>query len=210
MLNKRLTAVASLVSPGSFPIDVGTDHGLLPICLIKNKICQKALASDISPNALKNAENNIKKYNVSDIELYEADGLKKIPKIYDTIIISGMGTNTILNILNEDDLPDTIILSSNNELELLRTSMNKKGYKIQKEIVVYEKNKYYDIILYKKGKERLTKFQKEFGKSNDLDYYNHLYKINKKIYEVANFNKKAKLKKSLKRLAKVIEKKMDY
>lgn len=210
MLNKRLTAVASLVSKDSFPLDVGTDHGLLPIYLIKNKICQKVLASDISPNALKNAENNIKKYAVSNIELYESDGLKKIPKIYDTIIISGMGTSNILDILNEDDLPDTIILSSNNDLELLRTSMNKKGYKIAKEIVVYEKNKYYDMILYKKGKEKLTKFQKEFGKSNDLDYYNHLYKINKKIYEVASLNKKTHIKKSLKRLAKVIGKKMDY
>ncbi len=210
MLNKRLSAVASLVSKDSFPLDVGTDHGLLPIYLIQNKICQKALASDISPNALKNAENNIKKYNVSNIELYVSDGLEKIPKIYDTIIISGMGTSSILDILNKDDLPDTIILSSNNDLELLRTSMNKKGYKIAKEIVVYEKNKYYDIILYKKGKERLTKFQKEFGKSNDLDYYNHLYKINKKIYEVANFKKKVQLKKSLKRLAKAIGKKMDY
>ncbi len=210
MLNKRLTAVASLVPKDSFPLDVGTDHGLLPIYLIKNKICQKVLASDISPNALKNAENNIKKYAVSNIELYESDGLKKIPKIYDTIIISGMGTSNILDILNEDDLPDTIILSSNNDLELLRTSMNKKGYKIAKEIVVYEKNKYYDMILYKKGKEKLTKFQKEFGKSNDLDYYNHLYKINKKIYEVASLNKKTHIKKSLKRLAKVIGKKMDY
>ena len=210
MLNKRLSAVASLVSKDSFPLDVGTDHGLLPIYLIQNKKCQKALASDISPNALKNAENNIKKYNVSNIELYVSDGLEKIPKIYDTIIISGMGTSSILDILNKDDLPDTIILSSNNDLELLRTSMNKKGYKIAKEIVVYEKNKYYDIILYKKGKERLTKFQKEFGKSNDLDYYNHLYKINKKIYEVASLNKKTHIKKSLKRLAKVIGKKMDY
>ena len=203
MLNKRLTK-------DSIVLDVGTDHALLPIYLIKNKICQKVLASDISSKALENAKANIKKYNITNITLYETDGLKDIPKKYDTLIISGMGTSTILSILATDDLPNTIILSSNNDLELLRVTMNKKGYKITKELVVYEKNKYYDIILYEKGKERLTKFVKEFGKSNDLDYYNHLYKLEKKIYEVANKAKKGKLKHSLKRLGKAIEKRKDY
>lgn len=210
MLNKRLTAVASLVPKNSVPLDVGTDHGLLPIYLIKNKICKKVLASDISAKALENAKDNLKKYDIDNIDLYVADGLKNIPKKYDTIIISGMGTSNILDILNSDDLPDTIILSSNNDLELLRVAMNKKNYKIDKELVIYERNKYYDMILYKKGNEKLTKFEKEFGKSNDLDYYTHLYKINKKIYDVANASKKIKLNASIKRLAKFIEKKKDY
>ena len=88
--------------------------------------------------------------------------------------------------------------------------MNKKGFKIIKELVIYEKKKYYDIILYEKGKEKLTSFQKEFGKSNDLDYYNHLYQNLKKIYEVTTSQEKLKIKESLKKLEMVIEKKKDY
>lgn len=210
MLNKKLKAISSLIKKESIILDVGTDHALLPIYLVKNGICPLALASDISHMALKGAQNNIQKYKALNIETYETDGLKNIPKKYDTIILSGMGSRTIINILKDEELPKNLIISSNNDLPLLRDFMNKKGYKIVKEIVIYEKKKYYDIILYEKGEEKLTFFQKEFGKSNDLDYYNHLYQNLQKIYEVTTSQEKLKIKESLKKLEMVIGKKKDY
>ena len=37
-LSKRLYAVASLVTEGASVADIGTDHGYVPIYLMKNKI----------------------------------------------------------------------------------------------------------------------------------------------------------------------------
>ena len=38
-LTKRLQAIADMVKCGCIPVDVGTDHGYIPVYLIQNKIC---------------------------------------------------------------------------------------------------------------------------------------------------------------------------
>ena len=58
-------------------------------------------------------------------------------------------------ILKSGYLPENIIISSNNDLYTLRNYLNSIEYKINKEIIVYENGKYYDIISYEKGKENL-------------------------------------------------------
>lgn len=182
MLSKRLLQIASLVPQGKVLLDVGTDHGLLPIYLVQNNICPKVLASDISENALESAKNNKMKYKAKNVELYVSDGLNDVPLEYDVISISGMGAYNILKILDKEFLPDTLILNANNNVDVLRKAMQKKGYKIVEEKIVFEKGKYYDIILYQKGKDHLTSFQKNFGKSNDLNYLTYNYEVQKKIY----------------------------
>lgn len=193
MINRRLKQIAELVPQGKIVLDIGTDHALLPIYLVNNKICPMAIGSDISDSAIKSAKENLKKYNCDKVKLYVSDGLKDINEKFDVITISGMGTSTILEILDTDNLPDNLIISSNNNLEILRKKMNQKGYAIKKEKVVYEKNKYYDIISYEKGKEKLSLFEIAYGKSSDLDYLSHLYKVEKKIYGVAPFKKRIKM-----------------
>ena len=76
---------------------------------------------------------NLKKYNVKNVKLVLSDGLENITETYDVITISGMGTSTILKILNNKNLPNNLIISSNNDLHLLRKSMNEKGYTIKQE-----------------------------------------------------------------------------
>ena len=60
-LSPRLETIANLVPVNSNVIDVGCDHALLDIYLYENNISNKIIASDINPNALKNAKENIKK-----------------------------------------------------------------------------------------------------------------------------------------------------
>lgn len=192
MINNRLVSIASLVRNNSIVLDVGTDHAYLPIYLITNKICKKVIASDISKNALSGAKKNIEKYNVDNITLVLSDGLKNIKNKYDTLVISGMGTSTIKDILVNQKLPNNIILSSNNDLYDLRLFMNNLKYKINKEIVVYENDKYYDIISYEKGQEKLSKKVLLYGKSKDKKYYKYLLKKEIKIYKQISFFKKIK------------------
>ena len=146
MNNDRLNAVADMVPTNSFILDVGCDHAYLPIILIKSGKCKKAYASDISVNAISNAKENILHYNLTDkIDLFCTDGINHIPKDYDTLIICGMGTKTIKSILDGQNLPSIIILCSNNDHYELRKYMQKIGFKIDSEIVVFDKGKYYPI-----------------------------------------------------------------
>lgn len=175
MNSQRIIDLASLVKKDNIVVDVGTDHGYLPIYLIKNKITNKVFASDISENALDNARKNISKYNYnSKIKLFVSDGLENIPKEYTTIVISGMGTDTIEHILKNVSRISNIILQSNTKHEQLRNYMMNKGYKIEKEIICYENNKFYPIISYIIGTEKLTNYEIKFGKSYNVSYYKHL------------------------------------
>ena len=185
MLSLRLLKAAEFVSKDDTVLDVGTDHGYLPIYLVKNNLCKKAYASDVSINALNVAIDNIKKNNL-DIKTFVSDGLKKIDVFFDTLIICGMGTHTILNIIDSDKTPDKLIIASNNDLYLLRSEIIKKGYKIEKESSVKDHKKYYDIILFTKGNSNISEMELKYGISDNKDYYKYLYQKTLDIYKVSN------------------------
>ena len=202
MLSLRLKTIASLVKKDAKVLDIGTDHAYLPIFLQKNNLCKRVIASDVSPNALANAKSNVEKYH-ADVKLYLSDGLNDIDDDYDTIIISGMGTLSIIDILKGRELPNDLILSSNNNLYELRVFMNKNGYKITNEVIVKDMGKYYDIICYEKGIEKLSDTILKFGKSGSKEYYKYLYEKELEIYNNLNFKNKLKKRRNLKKLQKL-------
>ena len=150
-LSKRLEAIANLVDTKRV-IDVGCDHGYLDIYLTLYKDCN-CIATDISCKAINSCISNINKYHLTNkIETIVTDGINGINiNKNDTIILSGMGTSTIIDILINKELPNTIIISSNNNLEHLRRFMVSIGYIINNEIYVYEKGIHYIIIKFIKG-----------------------------------------------------------
>lgn len=182
MLNKKLIAIASLIEPEDIVIDIGCDHAYLAIYLKTEKLCKEVYASDISENVIKIAKENINKKNVK-IEVYLSDGFQDIKNNnINTAIISGMGTTTILNIVNKS--PKNInkyIISSNNEHEVLRKEMIKKDFYIQKEIVVKERDKYYPIIVFTKNFQKESNLSLKYGKSNSKEYYKYLEEKEKGI-----------------------------
>lgn len=186
----RIKALASLVDKDSGLVDIGTDHALLPIYLYENEITKKVTGSDISSNALEFAKNNLKKHNLSDkIKLIVSDGFTNLNDEYDTAVISGMGTDTIKKILDRENLPKKLIISSHKNVDKLRLFMNKKGYKIIKEITLKDNDIYYDMIKYEKGIETLSNYDILVGKSNDTEYKLYILDKYKKIYKKSKNDK---------------------
>lgn len=186
----RIKAIASLVDNDALVVDIGTDHAYLPIYLYENDITKNIVASDISSNALLFAKNNLEKHNLSGkIKLVVSDGFKNLDECFDIAIISGVGTETIKKILDNEVLPNKLILSSHKNVSDLREYMFKIGYKIEKEIIVYENNIYYNIIKYIKGKDNLSKYDLLVGLSNDINYKKHLLNKYKEIYEKSHDKK---------------------
>ena len=186
----RIKALASLVDKDSILVDIGTDHALLPIYLYENEITKKVTGSDISSNALEFAKNNLKKHNLSDkIKLIVSDGFTNLNDEYDTAVISGMGTDTIKKILDRENLPKKLIISSHKNVDKLRLFMNKKGYKIIKEITLKDNDIYYDMIKYEKGIETLSNYDILVGKSNDTEYKLYILDKYKRIYKKSKNDK---------------------
>lgn len=186
----RIETIASLVDNDALVVDIGTDHAYLPIYLYENDITKNIVASDISSNALLFAKSNLEKHNLrGKIKLVVSDGFKNLDECFDIAIISGVGTETIKKILDNEVLPNKLILSSHKNVSDLREYMFKIGYKIEKEIIVYENNIYYNIIKYVKGKDILSKYDLLVGLSNDINYKKHLLNKYKEIYEKSHDKK---------------------
>ena len=201
MISSRLKAIASLVDTKSI-IDVGCDHALLDVYLTQKGI--KCRGTDISSNCIKLAKETIKKENLEDkIELYVTDGLKDINILdTDTIVIAGMGTNTILDIIKDVESP--LILLSNNDVFKLRKEVVKKGYYIDDEVAIKDGKYYYVIIRFKKGYRKYKYSDYILGpilKNKKTEYYDYLYnKLLRNYNNISNKNifKKLKERKILK------------
>lgn len=214
-LSKRLYTVASLIPEDAILLDVGCDHALLGIYLKETRPVLKIYACDINKKPLEVAAANIEKHNLDkEIILYQANGLENIKEDVNTIVISGMGTKTIIEILKNGNLSNitTLVLASNLDYEELRKYVT-KYYFIEEEQVVKENNKYYVIIKFKKGLKKYSKQDYKYGpilrkKKDDLtrEYFEQI--LNKKLDIIKNLKKhfllKLKIKKEIRELKKII------
>lgn len=159
-LSPRLNAVANFIEDSSKVIDIGCDHGLLSIYLANKYSNIKIIASDVNENALNCAINNIKKTNLENrIDVRLGKGLDVVdPNEIDTVVIAGMGTNTIVGILkyDRDKLINVknIVIQSNTDLYFLRKNITSIGYYIEDEVLILDKNIIYTVIKFSKGKKK--------------------------------------------------------
>ena len=217
-INERLKRVASYVDDNSYIIDVGCDHALLDIYLLKTKKNIKAIASDINDGPLEYAYKNIEKENLlSKIKITKRNGIDNLEKEVDTIIISGMGTSNVLDIIfrNKDNLKyiKKIVVSSNNDWYTLRKVFIKNNYYIKEEDIVLENNKFYPIIVFEKGTKKYKKYELKYGpillKSNNEVFKKYIEKEIDKLNNIKNsltnkyLIKKIKLKKEIRFLKKI-------
>ena len=99
-ISQRLLACCDYVNRGDRIADIGCDHGYLSIHLVTDGIAQSAIASDVNELPLQSAVRNAAKYGVSDkIRFFLSDGVRNIPRDFDTLICAGMGADTMISIL---------------------------------------------------------------------------------------------------------------
>ena len=99
-ISDRLLACAGFVCKGDRVADIGCDHGYLSIYLLTEDIAKSCIASDINEQPLLSAVRNAEKYGVREkIEFYLSDGVRSIPRDFDTLVCAGMGADTMVSIL---------------------------------------------------------------------------------------------------------------
>ena len=93
--------MAALAGSGGSVIDVGTDHGYVPVYFALEGLFSRIAASDIGKGPLQSARSSAREYGVEDkIEFYLSDGLKSVPGPFDTVVIAGMGGETMVDIIS--------------------------------------------------------------------------------------------------------------
>lgn len=196
MLSKRLKAVADMVTKGNIIVDIGTDHGYVPIYLVKNNICKKAYALDINEGPLKMADKNIRMEGLSEkITTVLSDGLDEMTdNMAETVIIAGMGGDLIVDILSRGRKIKGIkelVLSPHKRVDLVRKYLIENCWKIIKEDMVIDGGKYYTIIKAVPGEEKeYTQVELTYGKylleSRNSILQKYLRKENEKFSNILN------------------------
>ena len=122
----------------------------------------------------------------------------------DTILISGMGTSTILSIIENPYFKkiNKLVIQSNNDHEILRAELIKKSFNIIHEEMVKDANKTYINIVFIRGRKTYTELEIKYGPIlvRNLDYLKYREDYVKNILDKIPMNKiliRHKLKKEL-------------
>ena len=99
----RLAALAACVPQGARLADIGTDHAYLPIELIQNNVIISAVAGDVHNGPYKAAKEHVENLGLQKkISVRLGNGLAVLsPAEVDTVVIAGMGGQTIIEILDQ-------------------------------------------------------------------------------------------------------------
>lgn len=156
-ISKRLLCCAQLVSPGAAVADIGTDHGYLPIWLVRNGVCHTVCAGDLREKPLEKAHENARRFGVAEqIHFRLSDGLAAFaPSEFDTLICAGMGGDLILHVLSDApwlaDERYTLILQPQSSGQDLRRWLDAHNFYLTQEHLVHEGGFFYSVMLAKFG-----------------------------------------------------------
>ncbi|HAT4137625.1 TPA: SAM-dependent methyltransferase [Clostridium perfringens] len=163
-LSKRLKRIAEHVDKCESVADIGTDHGYIPIYLVKEGICKKAIASDINKGPIEKAKVNVAFEGVSNkVKCLLGPGLNplKVGEV-NGVILAGMGGNLTRDILLADidkvKKYDFIILQPAQNPEVLREFLYKNDYEIIDEDLIKDEGRFYELfkVKYNENSEKLV------------------------------------------------------
>lgn len=151
-LSDRLETVLSFVAPVKAAADIGTDHGHVPVELVRRGIAARAYAMDVRKGPLSRASENIRSAGLEErIETRLSDGAEKLRAgEVGAVIIAGMGGELIIHILEQGrhlwDTVDQWVLSPHSEIGKVREWLHENGFPIKREAMVFEEGKYYTVL----------------------------------------------------------------
>lgn len=155
-LSARLRAVADLVRRGAPVADVGADHGLLGVALLREGLVPRVLALDLRPAPLAAAASLARRHGLEDghrLELRLSDGLAALrPGEVETVVIAGMGGALIRRLLERAPLlaahgaPARLVLQPNLDAWRVRAWALAKRWTIVDERLITDAGRHYPVI----------------------------------------------------------------
>lgn len=150
-LQPRLALLADMVPRGCRLADIGTDHGYLPVYLLQRGEIESAIAADIGEAPLAHARATAEEYGVAGLQFRLCDGLRGIaPQEADTVVIAGMGGETIISILESAPWTreghHTLLLQPMTKAADLRRWLAVSGYTFTEERLVWDKGYLYPVL----------------------------------------------------------------
>jgi len=170
-LSQRLERVGANIPVGARLADIGSDHGYLPVALMRRGVIASAVAGEVATTPFYAAQRTVRDNGLEQqITVRLADGLAAIEP-HDgitAISVCGMGGETIRDILESGKMhlsgQERLILQPNGGEQPLRQWLMDNGYSIVSEELLRENRFYYEIIVAERaGPVAYTDEQLYFG-----------------------------------------------
>ena len=148
-ISERLATVARLIPKGANLVDIGTDHGYVPIWLLQNGWISSAIAMDVNKGPLARAKENRDRYGFTDVmDLRLSNGFEKLKSGEgDSVLIAGMGGPLMIRIIEEGrenaSSIQTWVLQPQSEIPSVRRYLHEHHFEIIDEIMLKDDGKYY-------------------------------------------------------------------
>ncbi|MFV0499685.1 MAG: tRNA (adenine(22)-N(1))-methyltransferase [Bacilli bacterium] len=192
----RMQEIINYSKDSSKVCDIGCDHGLVGISLILEHEIDLVIFSDILSEPLKSAINNTRQYEIDPkkVEFRLGDGLCPIESYeVDTVIITGMGAKTIVEILSRDIKKTKsfkkFVLQPTSGEELLRLWLSDNSFVINKESLIEDNGVFYETFCVSNGKSILTDKEIRFGKHIDYNCNEFISKYSKELENLIKIRK---------------------
>lgn len=152
----RLVKIASLIPQVHTVADIGTDHGRLPLMLLKTQTAQHIIATDCSEKSLRKARKRFLECGMEQqVTFRTGDGLSVLTQgEAQAIVLSGMGGKTIQDILRAGRNiigEATLVICPQIGVSYLRTFLLEQGFAITDEAICQEEGRFYPIVQAKAG-----------------------------------------------------------
>jgi len=157
-LPPRLAAIVAAIEPGSRVADIGSDHGRLPLWLVRSGRAVFCLATEKDEARLERVARPPARAAWAERLAYRAgDGLAAVhPRdAVDSIVIAGMGGSTILRILAGSAAgllaPRRLVLQPRTDGALLRRWLSSHGWRLESERLIEENGRFHLTIAAERG-----------------------------------------------------------
>ncbi len=192
-LDARLGCIAELVGKCDCYADVGCDHGRLGAFLLQHNWVREAILTDISAQSLQKAKDLIRLVGVEPrVQFLVCDGLEKLNRRVDCVVLAGMGGETIAGIVKNGKAQigsARLILQANVAIPELRMYLCESGFRITDEKLVRDGRRFYVILCAECGSMHLNPIEQIAGPvlmrsrpEGFSDYVNYRLGIAKKAY----------------------------
>lgn len=170
----RIKQISSLINNCQCVYDVGSDHALLAINLLKSKKCKQVVNIEKNWQPHNAGKANLAKNHLTTKTINVLnDGLKDITKKVfvqpNYVVIAGMGAKNIINILENKDSKlnknAKYIIEANCDVDDLRKYLAKKKWDVVFEDTCLDRTKFYQIMCVVQGtkQRKINLFEANFG-----------------------------------------------
>ncbi len=171
-LPPRLLAVAEYIPAGTCVVDIGTDHGYLPVFVVASGKCPRAIAADVGEGPLASAKRHIEEAGLTDrVETRLSDGLDAFcPEEVSCVVMAGMGGYLIAELLERSSCQGklkscaALVLQPQSETDRVRLMLHEIGFRLEAERMAEDRGKRYTVLLAVPGREKYRPEEYVYGR----------------------------------------------